>query len=175
MKVTFDTGQIDKLGEAMKRYAGIMPTNIANSALRKATRPMYRAAQAEVPVSKGGQTRTSLRYRKRGKAADSFSQGGATRRDLRVKTVTPKSNEVGRILIGVSKRSGKVGWRTIFITHGTKMRKTKKGRNTGRTQANNFLQRAYDQTIGPARIAFTRIYREAFSRWAKTNLPQGKI
>lgn len=175
MKLTVDTRSVDKLGEAMKRYGSIMPTSAANSVLRRAVSPMYRAAQVEVPVSKNGQLQTSIRHRGKGKAADAYSTGGATRRDLRVKVVPPKANEIGRILVGVSKRANKVGWRTVFITHGTKQRKNKRGQNRGRVTANNFLQRAYDQTIATARVEVVKSYREAFSRWGKDNLPQDKL
>lgn len=169
MKVTVDLGDLKKLDNAMKRYSQIMPTNKANTALRKASQPMFRAAQSEVPVGRGNE-RISLK--KRGTNANAYRQGGATKRDLRVKSVPPLPGEVGRVLVGVSKRSSKVGWRTVFITHGTKNRKTKKGYNRGSTQANNFLGRAYDKTIDFVRVDFQKQYRESFVAWARSTWPQ---
>jgi hypothetical protein len=154
----------------MKRYAQIMPTQRANSVLRKAVKPMLEKAQSEVPVSHAGGERISLS--KRGATANSYRRGGATRRDLRIKAVSPKANEVGRVLVGVSKRADKVGWRTIFITAGTKNRQTKSGANRGRVRANNFLQRAYNGTIDGVRADFQKQYRIAFVRWARSTWPQ---
>jgi HK97 gp10 family phage protein len=174
MKVIVDTKGIDKLTTAMKRYAQIMPTQKANSAFRKAIRPMLQKAQSEVPVSNNDRERVSLKQRT-GKNANAYRRGGATKRDLRIKTVPPKAGEVGRVLMGVSKRGDKTGWRTIFITRGTKMRKTKSGANRGRMKANNFLQRAYDSTFPGVAADFQKQYREAFVQWAKTTWPQIKV
>jgi hypothetical protein len=174
MRVTFDTKEVDKLAESMKRYAQIMPTQKANGALRKVVRPMLRKAQSEVPVSNSGRERISLRQRSAGRNANAYRQGGATRRDLRIKTVPPKAGEIGRVLVGVSKRGDKVGWRTVFITKGTKMRQTEKGANRGRMKANNFLQRANDATFPSVAADFQKEYREAFVKWAKTTWPQIK-
>ncbi|MCF0060122.1 hypothetical protein MUK70_12800 [Dyadobacter chenwenxiniae] len=172
IQVKIDTQEVDKLGKAMSRYAGIFPQNKANSVLRKAVRPMLTAAWIEVPVSKGSE-RVSLsgarRAIKKGYNANYLRQGGATRRDLRIKTVAPKGDELGRILVGVSKSRNKVGWRTHFITRGFKDRG---GNPHG---PNNFLQRAYDQTISMVRADFLKAYREAFAKWAKHTLPQGMI
>jgi hypothetical protein len=172
MKVTFDTKEVDKLANAMKRYAHIMPTQKANSVLRKAVRPMLLRAQSEVPVSNNSRERISLKQRSAGKNANAYRQGGATRRDLRIRTVPPKAGEIGRVLVGVSKRGDKVGWRTVFITQGTKMRQTKKGANRGRMKANNFLQRANDATFPGVAADFQKEYREAFVKWTKTTWPQ---
>lgn len=154
----------------MKRYAQIMPTQKANGVLRRAVKPMLRKAQAEVPVSLNDNERISLK--RRGASANAFRKGGATRRDLRIKAVPPKYNEVGRVLVGVSKRADKVGWRTVFITAGTNTRKTKAGANRGRVKANNFLQRAYNGTIDGVRADFQKEYRIAFVRWARSTWPQ---
>lgn len=173
--IRVDTSEIVKLAKAMEKYSRIFPKEKANAALRKAVRPMLAAAQIEAPVSFDGQTRVSLKHRKKGNAVNSYRQGGATRKDLRVKSVQAEGDELGRVLIGVSKKRGKVGWRTPFITKGTKERKTKKGKRTGRVSPNNFLQRAFDRTFPSVREAFARDYREAFIQWAKQTLPKGKI
>lgn len=170
MKITVDASELKKLETAMGRYALIMPTQKANSALKKSSQPMFRAAQSEVPVSKGGKERISLR--KRGVNANAYRQGGATRRDLRVKMVKPEAGESARVLVGVSKRSSKVGWRTPFIVHGTKTRRTKKGYNRGSTKANNFLGRSFNKTIDFVRSDFQKAYRESFVAWARSTWPQ---
>ncbi|MCF2443651.1 hypothetical protein L0657_06760 [Dyadobacter sp. CY345] len=170
MKVTINTDDLKKLETAMGKYAMIMPTQKANSALRKASQPMFRAAQAEVPVGKMGRERISLK--KRGVNANAYRQGGATKRDLRIKVVKAEPGEVSRVLVGVSKRSSKVGWRTPFITKGTKVRKTKKGYNRGSVKANNFLGRAFDSTIDFVRADFQKAYRESFVAWARSTWPQ---
>lgn len=176
MKITVDLKDIEKLNVAMGRYAQIMPTSKANSVLRKAAKPMLSAAQSEVPVSRGDQESVSLnRARREIKAhrnPNGYRRGGATRRDLRIKAVQPKAGEIGRVLVGVSKRRGKVGWRTVFITTGATNRKTKKGKSTGSVKANKFLDRAYDSTIDFVRVDFQQQYREAFVSWARSNWPQ---
>ncbi|MET7253463.1 hypothetical protein [Dyadobacter fermentans] len=172
IKVTADTSEITKVEKAMGRYSRIMPPEIANNLLRRSVRPMLIAAKAQVPVSSNGQMRVSLKHRKAGKSANAYAQGGATRRDLRIKIGRPEIKELSRVLVGVSRMPGKVGWRTPFITGGTKDRLTEKGRRTGRVRANNFLDRAYDQTISMVRTDFQREYREQFIRWAKENLPK---
>ena len=178
IQVGFDTKEVDKIEKAMSRYSKIFPQNKANAVLRKAVRPMLMAAFVEVPVSKGDE-RVSLKSArgaiKKGYNPNYLRQGGATRRDLRIKSVAPKGDELGRILVGVSKKASKVGWRTPFITHGTKERRTRGGRSTGKVAPNNFLQRAYDQTISMVRTDFQKAYREAFVQWAKQNLPQSVL
>jgi HK97 gp10 family phage protein len=177
VRVTIDTTDITKLTEAMKRYGGIMPTTKANQALRKSARPMLLMARAEVPVWQGERERVSLATGraaiKRGSNPNNYRKGGATKRDLRLKAVAPKRDEIARVLVGVSKRSGKVGWRTHFIEQGTKPRYTKNGRRyRGSIRANPFLNRSYTQTIDMVRTDFGAAYREAFIKWAKATWPQ---
>jgi|GEM_PF-3224787 len=176
MKVTFDTKDITKLAVAMTRYAKIMPAAKANSVLRKAVKPMYQRARMEVPVSNGGKEKTSLskaRNAIRQKSnPNAHRQGGATRRDMRIKVVPAAPGEMGRVLIGVSKKSSKVGWRTHFITMGTKSRKTKRGANRGSIKANNFLERAFTTTIEGVRTEVQKRYQEEFVSWARSNFPQ---
>lgn len=174
-----NTQAMDQLGLAMKRYGQIMPTQKANNALRRSVKPMFRRAQSEVPVGRNGKESISLKTARsalrRGSDPNDYRRGGATRRDLRIKAVPPKAGEISRILVGVSQKRGKVGWRTPFITKGTKVRKTKKGANRGRVQANNFLQRAYSATYQGVVTDFQREYRAAFVQWAKSTWPQIKV
>jgi hypothetical protein len=171
-KVTVDTKDLKHFEESLSRYGQVMPTATTNRILSKATKVMLNAARIQAPVSKGGRTRISLKHRSAGKNAGAYAQGGATRRDLRIKVVPPGAGESGRVLVGVSKRSSKVGWRTKFITHGTKDRKTKKGVSRGRVKANNFLQRAYDLTFPTVKVDVEREFRLQFIKWARENMPQ---
>ncbi len=166
MNITVDTRSLDKLTKAISNYSGVMPKQKATTALRKSASPMLRRAQAEVPVSMGGRMRTSLKNRSRG------PQGGATRRDLRIKTVPPNGSELTRIIVGVSKRTGRVGWRTHFITHGTKNRVTKSGANRGRMKVNNFLARSFSATFPGVASDFQKQFRESFVSWARLTFPQ---
>lgn len=176
MKITIDTRDIDKLTVAMKQYGGIMPVSKVNTALRRSVKPMLRRTQAEVPVYHPGQEHINIRKGraaiKRGSNPNAYRQGGATRRDLRIKSVKPENREIGRILVGVNKSRSHVGWRTKFITQGTKQRKTKRGQNRGRMTPNPFLQRSYDSTISFVRADFLQQYREAFVAWARSTWPQ---
>jgi hypothetical protein len=175
IQVKMDTSGVSKLEKAMGRYSKIFPNDKANSVFRRAVRPMLAATKVEAPVSMGGRMRISLRHRNKGSVVNAYAQGGATRRDLRIKTVPAKGDELGRVLVGVSKAGGKVGWRTHFITRGTKERRKRSGASTGRMTPNNFLQRSFDRTISGVRTDFERAYREAFVQWAKTTLPQGTV
>lgn len=176
MRITIDTRDIDKLTEAMGKYSGIMPNSKANSVLRKSVRPMLMKTKAEVPVQTDGQERIRISSARKaiGRNSDPnyLRQHGATRRDLRTKAVKAEAGEVGRVIVGVNKRRGKVGWRTPFITRGTGIRRTKRGANRGRMTANDFLQRSYDQTIDFVRQDFLKEYREAFAAWARATWPQ---
>jgi hypothetical protein len=166
MEVTVDFSSVQKLSNAISRYGRIMPTPKATAVLRKSASPMLRRAQSEVPVSMGGRMRTSLKHKTLG------AQGGATRRDLRIKSVQPNGAELARVIVGVSKRKGKVGWRALFILYGTKVRQTKSGANRGRVKANNFLLRAYSATFPGVAEDFQREFRVAFANWARANFPQ---
>lgn len=125
----------------MSRYRNAVPKSVSNGALRKALRPMFRAARREVPV-----------------------RSGSTRRDLRIKIVKPESEEISRALVGVSQKGDKVGWKTHFITGGTR-----------RMPRNDFLQRAYDQTIAEVSTIYSRELYDRFMEWGRQNLPQGSL
>lgn len=139
--ISIDATQLQQLDRGMSRYRNAVPKSVSNGALRKALRPMFRAAQAEVPV-----------------------RSGSTRRDLRIKIVKPESEEISRALVGVSQKGDKVGWKTHFITGGTR-----------RMPRNDFLQRAYDQTIAEVSMIYSRELYDRFMEWGRQNLPQGSL
>ena len=139
--ISIDATQLQQLDRGMSRYRNAVPKSVSNGALRKALRPMFRAARREVPV-----------------------RSGSTRRDLRIKIVKPESEEISRALVGVSQKGDKVGWKTHFITGGTR-----------RMPRNDFLQRAYDQTIAEVSTIYSRELYDRFMEWGRQNLPQGSL
>lgn len=155
--ITVNTDEVKKLERGLSQYQSILPKSVAASALKKATRPMVKMAKAEAPV---GKSKNVL---------GGNSRGGATRRDTRVKVVPVESGEIARLIIGVSKKRDKVGWRTHFITRGFTDRGGK------RHAANDFLKRAYEATIGAARAEYATEILIAFKKWAQKNLPQGRF
>lgn len=159
--ISIDARELQQLDRGMSRYRNAVPKSVSNGALRKALRPMFRAAQAEVPVGKGSE-RISLK--RRGATANDYRRGGSTKRDLRIKAVRAEGDEITRLILGVSKKRGKVGWRTHFITGGTE-----------RMGRNDFLQRAYDQTIAEVSMIYSRELYDRFMEWGRQNLPQGSL
>lgn len=171
MKIILNADQLTKLDATLQRYQHMLPPSVAANALRKSARPMFRAAKDLVPVSNDG--REYVRLRREGWSvhadANVGRRGGATRRDLRIKAVKGEHGEVGRVLVGVSQKNGKVGWRTHFITTGFTDKNGRK--HTG----NNFLKQAYDQTIGEVKLIFSQELYIEFQKWGKKNLPQGRV
>ncbi|WP_234734501.1 hypothetical protein [Tellurirhabdus bombi] len=142
-----DFTELNNLAISFYRGAqNLFPRGVTNGAMREAAKPMLRGAIQEAPVSGGGRQRISLRHR--GRNANEYRRGGATRRDLRTKTVSPSGDEASRIIVGVSSKSGHVGWRTHFRTRPNKQNRT----------MDNFLQRAYDQTIGQVVASVSRFF-----------------
>lgn len=159
--MTVDAKELMKLNQGFEKYRNAIPTSTTNAALARSARPLLNSARQLAPIgtvrSNGWGKYTGPDYRRGGRA---------TQRDVRIKRVTPEGEEVARILVGVSDKSGHVGWRTHFITKGWKDRggKWHKGKD--------FLQDAYDYTF---EIVQTTFYKELFSnlvKWGKLNLPQ---
>lgn len=147
--IKVDTKDLENLAKGLSRFKEIMPNSVANQALRKSVAPMLRATRSEVPVGniKGGE--------------GYYETGGTTRRDLRIRIVKGVGEESSRAIIGVSKKKGKVGWRTHFITQGT-----------SKMEANPFLERAYNSTIEEVKRIFQGEFVQSFNRWAGRNLPK---
>lgn len=149
--MSFDASQAAALDRALGRYKQIIPNSAASKGIRKALKPMLEAAKSEVPV--GGRV-------SKGKRSE-YDQGGATRRDLRIRIVKPEGDEAARGLVGVSKKRGKVGWRTHLITR----------KNKNRKAPDNFLERAYRQTIDQTVQILGTSIEQSVRDWAKNNLP----
>jgi len=157
--IDIDVSELVALEKGLARYESVLPRSVAGSALRTAAKPMYQAARAGVPVGKKGNVQTGA-----------LARGGATRRDMRMKIVSgTQHGEVARVLIGVSKKTGKVGWRTHFITRGFTDRSGKKH------GPNDFLKVAFDATIITVQSTFGKLMALSFQKWARNNLPQGKF
>lgn len=130
MRLTVDLRELDNLRITLQQAKAQYPKSVVGAALKDAANPMLIAAKQEAPVGK------KLRYKARNVANNgSYDRGGATRRDLRLKVITYKGGSIG-VLIGVSKKKGKVGWRTPFVTLGSK-----------NNRKNDFLTRAFDRTF----------------------------
>lgn len=142
LRVKADFSEAQQLAITLDRAGLIYPKGFVSGALREAVTPMLRVARQEVPVGKNGAERVSLHYG-RTSSSNVYRRGGATKRDLRIRIVyNSQNNPVA--LIGVSKKAGKVGWRTHFITR--PVRGGGKGGNIN-LPGNDFLKRSYDRTF----------------------------
>lgn len=155
--ITYDAKQLMELNSKFAKYQNAILPSLAKKALREAAQPMLRSARNLVPI--GGQ----IAYKKGGSDQD---RGGATRRDLRIQFVKVEGQEVARLLVGVSQKSGKVGWRTHFVTRGWT------DRGGGKHRGKNFLQEAHDNTIEIVQDSFYKTLFAGLVKWGKENLPQ---
>lgn len=135
MNPTIDSRTLDKLDKLMAQAGRVLDARVMGKALKEAAEPVLTATRREAPVGRykdvGGEFVSLRATTKR----NDYRRGGATRNDLRIKSVAGVGEEIARTLVGVSKKSGKVGWRTHFITRPTKHKPT----------ANDFLGRGYRQ------------------------------
>lgn len=156
--ITLDATELMKLNSGFERYGHILPKSVVNKALKDAAQPMLRSARSLSPVG------SKIAYTTKG--GTDQDRGGATRRDVRLRIVKSEGEEISRLLIGVSQKSGKVGWRTHFITTG--YTDPSGGWHRGR----DFLNEAYDNTIEIVRNSFYKTLFEGVVKWGKQNLPQ---
>ncbi|KAA9357235.1 hypothetical protein [Larkinella humicola] len=140
-RVKADFSQAHQLVIRLERASAIYPKGVVGGALREAVKPMLRVARQEAPIGNYGRERISLRYGKSSRSNE-YRRGGATRRDLRIKVLYLDTGPVA--YVGVSMKSGKVGWRTHFIT-----RPVSGGGKAGQinTRGNDFIKRTYDRTF----------------------------
>lgn len=154
--ITVDAKELMKLNAAFAQYTKAIPKNVAVKALRESIKPMFTASRNLAPIG------NVVNYSGR----PGMERGGATRRDVRIRFVKEEGSEIARVLVGVSSKSGKVGWRTHFITRGFTDRG---GKFHG---PDNFLQEAFDNTIDIVQDKFYRSLFDGFVKWGKENLPQ---
>lgn len=135
MEISYDLTSLRNLEANLMRLPFQLQERTMQAALSEAARPMKTRMVQEAPRGKGN-LRVSL-SRRRGRSND-YRRGGATRQDIRIRAVRDKVGEA-KVIVGVSKKSGKVGWRTHFITKGIAGKR--------RIRPNDFLTRAFNQTI----------------------------
>lgn len=155
--MTVDARELMQLNAGFQKYQNAIPTSVAKKALREAAQPMLRSAKNLAPIGR------VVDY-KAGRLDQ--SRGGATRRDLRLLFVKEEGEEIARVLIGVSQKSGKVGWRTHFITRGFK------DRGGSFHRGRDFLEQAHDYTFDIVQNSFYKLLFEGFVKWGTQNLPQ---
>lgn len=121
-----------------------LPREVSDDELSKqlqaAAQPMKEQMTQEAPKGQYKDTQgefVSLRYRGN-RYANDYRRGGATKQDVRIKVAKDENGTV-KVLVGVSKAAGKVGWRTHFIVQGVA--------GTKQVAKNPFLDRAHDKTI----------------------------
>jgi HK97 gp10 family phage protein len=132
MEILYDLTGLRNLEANLVRLPFQLQERTMQAALSEAAKPIKTRMVQEAPRGKGNQ-RVSLKRR-----SNDYRRGGATRQDIRIRAVRDKVGEA-KVIIGVSKKSGKVGWRTHFITKGVAGKR--------RIRPNDFLTRAFSQTI----------------------------
>jgi hypothetical protein len=137
-----DANDIRTLAVDLAKAGRALDKQTSGQIMREAAQPMLTATRQEVPVGRIPFFKSAAinRGRLKGSPGDytgTYARGGATRRDLRLKVVDGIGDETARVLIGVDKRSGYVGWRTHFITRAT----------AKDPSVNDFLSRAEGRTI----------------------------
>lgn len=150
MQLTVGTSELNELNGRLRRAGRSLDKKTLGPALLNAARPALNAVRQEAPVGEGYE-RVSLSHR-RGRRND-YRRGGATQRDVRQKLVDGVGDEVVRVLEGVSKKRGKVGWRTHFITFGTRF-----------MRANPFIDRAVNRTLPEVISRFMGSVRQTVDR-----------
>jgi HK97 gp10 family phage protein len=151
MDIQVDTSKIKALEADLKTVGRSLDRQTLGPALVDASKPAVEAVREDAPKGAGYQ-RVSLSH-KRGRK-NAYRRGGATKQDVRSKAVEGVGAEVVRVLVGVSKKSGKVGWRTIFLTLGTK-----RG-----VRANPFIDRGVGRTINQVVNSFMSSVSNTVSR-----------
>lgn len=142
MRIAIDDSELKVLDRRVAESKGAFTPRNVDSILVKVARPILKVLRSNTPVG---------RYKRFGKGRlkidstgdGTYDHGGATLRDTRTKIVKAAGDEVSAVVIGVSKRRGKVGWRTRFITRGSK-----------HNRRNDFIARTEQQTDGLAQSIF---------------------
>ena len=120
MEIQVDTSSLKQLESDLATVGRSLDKRTLGPALVDAAQPLLIATQQEAPIGKlpAFKSATIARGPRKGsprRTTGSYARGGATRRDVRLKAVEGVGDEVVRVLDGVSKRQGKVGWRTHFL------------------------------------------------------------
>lgn len=118
MRLQTETSELYALDRKLARVGRVFDARLMGRTLKEATKPVLDIARQEVPVGQRKFKSSQTRRLKSGKIKrdSTYDKGGATRRSLRILIVPGGEGEVARVLIGVSKKRGYVGWRTHLIT-----------------------------------------------------------
>lgn len=141
MRLTINDKSFVRLEQELTKAGKVFnEKRLLGNMLRKSLKPMLETNIAEAPRGKGYE-RVSLR--RRGPSANDYRRGGATKADQRIKIVDGKNGEIVRGLVGTDKSAGHSGWRTVFITLGTRF-----------VRANDFIMRSYNRSFGTVKAFF---------------------
>lgn len=156
------TATLTGFDELVKALAKDVPASVNADALNKiltvVAKPFLDEMKRTVPTSKGYQ-RVSLKHRKNIYANDYRRGGGATKNDLRIKQITDKGSLYeAEKLVGVSKKKGKVGWRTHFIIQGIA------GRGSAKAGPRDFIGNAYRSQMPVAQRVFQTESRTRYEK-----------
>lgn len=156
------TATLTGFDELVKSLAKDVPASVNADALNKiltvVAKPFLNEMKRTVPVSKVYQ-RVSLRHRHSGFANDFRRGGGATKQDIRIRSITDRQSLYGaEKLVGVSKKKGKVGWRTHFIILGVA------GHNRASAGPRDFIGNAYRSQFPRAQVIFQTEARNRYER-----------
>lgn len=114
MNLNFEVTNSKELQTAYREFGLAVGDKFLSAALKRAGKIGVKAVKAIAP--RGG--KISLYRPKKGTLDPlSYRRGGATEGDIRAKVVVDGTQT--KLLIGVSKSQGKVGWRTHFLEYGT--------------------------------------------------------
>lgn len=110
MNLNFEISNSQELQNAYREFGLAIGDKFLNDALKRAGKIGVLAVQDKAESSfVQNYTSGGLGFKRR---------GGATKQDVRAKVVRDRDSV--KLLIGVSKGSQKVGWRTHFLEYGTK-------------------------------------------------------
>lgn len=141
MKMSFDFKGFDEAETALKQVPLVVSQKFIGGALRVAGRPMLDNFKSRIPIGD----------KKSGEGRD--RRGGATYQDARIKIVYRDGEGIVRMLMGVSKAKGKVGWRFGYIDKSEGFR-TRNGR---RIAGGQYLERAGVATAAKVEARFYQL------------------
>ena len=152
MQITIDDSQLRAFDRQIAESRGAFTPRNLDGILVKVARPILKVLRSNTPVGKQ-RSRGKGRTKADGPGDGTYDHGGATLRDTRTRIVKGGGDEVSAVIIGVSKRRGKVGWRTRFITRGSK-----------HNRKNDFIARTERQTEGIPQAIFLEEANKVVSR-----------
>lgn len=132
MALTIDTRTLLDLDRKLAAVGKSFSGPAIKQVLRVAAKPALTALRANAPVRKGPVSAKRKRTE-------------TTRGSARILTVDGRGEEIAAVLVGISKKRGRAGYKAPWQTRGTTTRMTRKGYNRGRMSANDYLDRTERQ------------------------------